>query len=136
MSARKEILIAASIEKVWSTLTEIERWPEWQSDVAVVKLEGPLAVGAIFRWKAKGLKIKSTIKELEPRRRIGWTGSSIGMKAIHIWILESQTRGTRVITLESLSGWFSRLLKIFAPNFLEKSLINSLQVLKIQAERK
>ncbi len=135
LSARKEIVIAAPRERVWAVLTKIERWPEWQPDVSSAKLEGGLAPGTIFRWKAKGLNITSTIQELEPERRISWTGNSIGMQAIHIWALEPADTGTRVITEESLSGWFPRILKIFDPKFLEKSLIDSLQVLKAQAER-
>ncbi len=134
MTARQETFIAAPLEKVWAVQTDIDRWPEWQSDISSAKLEGNLAVGAIFRWKAKGLSITSTIQELEPGRRIGWMGSSIGMKAVHIWIFEPRDNGTRVITEESLSGWFPRILKIFDPTFLEKSLAASLQVLKIQTE--
>jgi len=135
LKARKEVVVAAPLTKVWTVLTEIDSWSEWQPDVSFAKLEGKLAVGAIFRWKAKGLDITSTVQQLEPRRRISWTGRSIGMKAIHIWILKPQDNDTRVITEESLSGWFPQILKIFDRTFLEKSLIRSLQVLKSQAER-
>jgi hypothetical protein len=41
---------------------------------------------------------------------------------------------TRVITEESLSGWLTRLPKLFDPNFLEKSLEASLKLLKNKAE--
>lgn len=135
MTARKDIFIASPLEKVWAVLTDINRWPEWQPDVSSAKLEGNLTVGTIFRWKAKGFSITSTIKELKLGQRIGWTGSSLGMKAAHIWILEQQGNGTRVIIEESLSGWFPRILKIFDPTFLEKSLDKLLQALKIRAEQ-
>jgi len=135
MTARKETFIAAPPGTVWAVLTDIDRWPEWQPDVTSAKLEGDLAVGTTLRWKAKGLGINSTIRELEPGRRIGWTGDSIGMRAIHLWTFEPQEGGTRVITEESLSGWFSRILKLFDQTFLEKSLAGSLQVLKTQAEQ-
>ncbi len=135
MTARKEIFIAAPVENVWGVQTDISRWPEWQPDVTSAKLEGDLAVGATFRWKAKGLSINSSIQELEPGRRIGWTGDSIGMQAIHIWTFEPQEDGTRVITEESLSGWFPRILKLFDSTFLEKSLAGSLQVLKTRVEQ-
>jgi uncharacterized protein YndB with AHSA1/START domain len=135
MTAHRETFIAAPVETVWAVVTDIDRWPEWQSDVTSAKLEGNLAVGATFRWKAKGLSINSTIQELEPGRRIGWTGDAIGMRAIHLWTFEPQEDGTQVITEESLSGWFPRILKLFDPTFLEKSLVGSLQVLKIQTEQ-
>jgi hypothetical protein len=38
------------------------------------------------------------------------------------------------ITEESLSGWPARLMKMFASNFLEKSLEASLQILNTRSE--
>jgi uncharacterized membrane protein len=135
LTARKEIFITAPLETVWSLQSDIERWPTWQSDVSSAKLDGSLAVGTIFRWKAKGLNITSTIQELELGQRISWTGNSIGMKAVHIWMFEPQGNGTHVVTEESLSGWLARILRIFDPAFLEKSLAESLHILKTRAER-
>lgn len=57
------------------------------------------------------------------------------MKAIHIWKFEPQENATRVITEESLSGWLARLLKLFDPAFLDKSLEASLRLLKAKAEQ-
>ena len=135
LKAKKEIVIDAPAGKVWSLLTGIDDWSMWQPDVTSARLEGTLSVGTEFKWKAKGLNITSTIQELEPDKKIGWTGKSIGMKAVHKWTFEPQDHFTNVITEESLSGWFPGLLKIFDPAFLEKSLTGSLQVLKTEAER-
>jgi uncharacterized protein YndB with AHSA1/START domain len=135
LKARKEVVIDAPFDKVWAVLTGIDRWPEWQPDVSSAKLEGDLAVGSIFRWKAKGTKIASVLQILEPKRRIGWTGRSIGMKAVHTWVLDPRGNGTRVVTEESLSGWLPHVLKIFDSAFLEKSLMRSLQVLKTRVEQ-
>ncbi|MFL7893556.1 MAG: SRPBCC family protein [Anaerolineales bacterium] len=134
LKAQKEILISGSIENVWSALTVIDRWAEWQPDVTFAKLDGKLEKGTVFRWKAKGLNITSVIQLLEPIRSIGWTGNSLGMKAIHVWSLEQRNDGTFVKTQESLSGWFPRILKLFDPEFLEKSLVSSLQILKSHVE--
>ncbi|MBO1436108.1 SRPBCC family protein [Meiothermus sp. CFH 77666] len=136
LKARKEIVIGAPLETVWALLTDIERWPQWQPDVSSARLEGELAVGAVFRWKAKGLGIVSTVQALEQGRCIGWTGNSVGMRAVHIWTLEPQGEGVRVATEESLTGWLAQTMKIFDRNFLEKSLEGSLQVLKARAERR
>lgn len=130
----KAIFIAAPLEKVWALQTDIDRWPQWQPDVSSATLEGRLGVGSIFHWKAKGLSITSTIQELEPKRRIAWTGRAMGMKAVHIWTFETRKKGTRVLTQESLSGPIPRIIKLFDPKFLEKSLAESLQVLKDRAE--
>lgn len=135
LAARKEILIAAPVEKVWRIQSAIERWPEWQPDVSSVRLEGALTPGTVFRWKAKGLTITSTLQEVEPPRRISWTGVAPGMQAIHIWLFEPQDNFTRVVTEESLSGWLTHLLKLFDRAFLEKSLEASLQTLKARVEQ-
>ena len=132
--ARKEIFVAAPPEKVWAAETDIERWPQWQPDVSSAKLEGNLAVGSVFRWKGGGLNITSTLVEVQPPRRIGWTGKALGLDAVHIWTFEPQDGGTRVVSEESWSGWLARILKIFSPSILEKSMEKSLQVLKAHVE--
>lgn len=134
LCARAETTIQAPPDKVWSVLTDIGRWPEWQAGVSSAALEGGLAAGASFRWKANGLGITSTIQELEPGRRIGWTGDSLGMQAVHTFTLRPKNGGTRVTTEESISGWLARILKLFDANYLDKSLAGSLQALKTRAE--
>ncbi|MEJ5240080.1 MAG: SRPBCC family protein [Anaerolineales bacterium] len=134
LHAEKDILISAPLEKVWAEITRIDHWPKWQPDVTSAKLDGALATGTMFYWKAKGLNITSTIQIFDPMRSIGWTGKSLGMQAIHIWVFKAHKNGTYVKTKESLSGWFPRVLKFFDPKFLEKSLQNSLQVLKTHME--
>jgi len=134
--SRKEIIIHAPVEKVWQIQTGIESWVNWQPDVSSAQLEGSLATGTVFRWKAKGLAITSTLHTVEPQQRIGWTGVSLGMYAIHNWTFERQgEKNTHVVTEESLSGWLTRLMKLLDPLFLEKSLEASLQILKATAER-
>jgi len=132
--ARSETQIAAPVEKVWALLTHIDGWPAWQPGVSAAKLEGGLSQGSIFRWKANGLSIVSTIRELEPERHIGWTGESLGTYAVHLWYLEPRDQGTYVRVEESLSGWFPRLLKLFMPRFLQKGMEQSLDTLKTQAQ--
>lgn len=132
--AHKEIIIEAPIENVWNTQTDIEGWPTWQPDITSATLDGELKAGTIFHWKAKGLGIISKLHTVEKNRQIGWTGISLGMSAIHNWKFESQGNVTRVITEESLSGWLARLMKLFDPHFLEKSLEASLKILKDRVE--
>lgn len=103
-------------------------------DIATAKLDGDLKAGATFRWKAQGLTIRARLHTVEPERRIGWTGNAPGMYAIHNWTFESRGETTRASTEESLSGWLTRLMKLFNPRFLEKSLEASLQRLKIRSE--
>jgi uncharacterized membrane protein len=134
LKARQELLVDAPVARVWAVQTDIAAWPKWQPDVSSATLEGPLAPGSIFRWKAMGLGITSTLQEVESERRIGWTGRSVGMRAVHRWRFEPRGAHTLVVTEESLSGWFARLLKVFDRKFLDKSLARSLEVLKARVE--
>lgn len=134
LNAKKDILISAPVEQVWSELAKIDQWSTWQPDVTSSKLDGTLEIGTLFYWKAKGLNIISTLQIVEPMHRIGWTGKSLGMQAIHLWTFEQREDCTYVKTEESLAGWFPRILKFLDPKFLEKSLQNSLQVLKVHVE--
>jgi len=134
LSAKKDILISAPLERVWSELTNIDQWSKWQPGLTSSKLDGKLTTGTKFYWKAKGFNITSTLQIVDQMQSIGWTGKSLGMQAIHIWRFEKHPDGTFVQTEESLSGWFPRLLKLFDPKFLETSLQNSLQILKAHVE--
>lgn len=134
--ARKEIIIHAPAEKVWELQTDIENWNRWQPDITSAKLEGALKADTIFRWKAKGLNIVSTLHTVKPLKQIGWTGLSLGMFAIHNWMFEARGKTTLVVTEESLSGWLTRLMILLDPRFLEKSLETSLNNLKFMAENK
>jgi len=136
LAASQTCDIKASVERVWSLMTDIENWPNWQPDITSAKPDSYLKPGTKFRWIAKGLKIDSTIQVYKPQEVIGWTGSSFGMKAIHLWKFEPLgDNRTCVKTEESLSGWFPRVIKIIDPLFLERSLMNSLGVLKTTMEK-
>lgn len=48
----------APVERVWSAVTDVERWPQWWRGVeAVTRVSpgGPLGVGAVYRytWKSR-----------------------------------------------------------------------------------
>jgi hypothetical protein len=122
------------VEYVWQIQTDIENWSKWQPDITSTKLDGDLKAGTTFRWKAKGLNIVSTLHTVKLHRQIGWTGISPGMFAVHNWTFEARGEATLVTTEESLSGWLTRLMKLFDPDFLEKSLETSLQILKTRSE--
>lgn len=133
---RKEMVIAAPLDTVWALVSELERWPDWQPDVKWIKLEGPLAPGSVFRWNSSGLNFTSTLQEVLPKRRIGWTGKTLGLNAVHNWTFEPiDDTHTRVTTEESIAGILSGIIKLLSANFMAESLESALQKLKTAAER-
>jgi uncharacterized protein YndB with AHSA1/START domain len=134
--AADEIDIAASPQAVWEILTDLESWPRWNPDVKSMDAQGELAQGSVFRWKAGPGTITSTIQEVEPARRIAWTGTTFGVKAKHVYRLEARGEGTRVHTEESYEGLVARLLRGSLRKTLEKSLSDGLRHLKTETERR
>jgi uncharacterized protein YndB with AHSA1/START domain len=133
--ARGEIAVAASPEIVWSVLTDIATWPQWNPDVKNASIEGSLASGTQFRWKAGPGTITSTLQSVEPPRRIEWTGTTFGIKAIHVHELERREGTTVVRSAESWDGLPVRLLRRSMGKSLQKAIDAGLSHLKIEAER-
>jgi uncharacterized protein YndB with AHSA1/START domain len=63
-----EIEIAAPPEIVWEVLIAFDSWPSWNPDVKSMSVQGGLAEGSVFRWKAGPGTITSTIGRVEPPR--------------------------------------------------------------------
>ena len=130
-----EIEIAATPEAVWEVLTAFERWPSWNPDVKSMTVQGPVAPGSVFRWKAGPGTITSTIYRVEPPWQIAWTGRTLGIKAIHFWQLEPGEGKTLVRTEESFEGLLARLLRGSMQKTLDNSLADGLRSLKAEVER-
>lgn len=131
---RDEIFVDAPPERVWAVHADIDSWARWRSGVSEARLEEPLATGSVFRWRADGVNIVSTIREVEPERRLSWTGEAFGTRAMHEWTLTARDGGVVVETEESMDGWLVRLLRDSMHNNLEKSLSVWLDDLEREAE--
>jgi len=131
-----EIEIAAAPEAVWEVLTAFERWPSWNRDVKSMSMQGPVAEGSVFRWKAGPGTITSTIQRVEPPRLIAWTGKTLGIRAIHFWHLEPRDGKTFVRTEESYEGALARLLRGSIQKTLDRALADGLAYLKAEVEQR
>jgi len=133
--ASAEALVRAPLDIVWDVQTNLTEWSRWNPDVEYVDMEGSLASGAEFRWKAGGASITSELQEVEPKRRIVWTGKILGIRAIHVWIFEEQVDGTLVRTEESFDGLLARFFAKSLRRMLVSSLAKGLEALKTECER-
>ena len=133
--ASGEVLIAALPEKVWNVMTSIEQWPLWNPEVKWAELRGQLIQGTRFIWKAGPGTITSTIQKVDYERYICWSGTSMGIKAIHTWRLIPVDKQTRVRVEESWEGLIVRLLRSSSQKRLEAALRSGLQYLKTAVER-
>jgi hypothetical protein len=133
---RSELEISAPPEHVWAVLTDFDHWPTWNADVKTMHFDGFVAPGSKFRWKAGPGTIASVIARVEPPSLIGWTGKTLGIKAIHFWMLEAQNGRTLVRTEESYDGLGARVFRGSMQKTLDGALERGLRYLKVEVERR
>jgi len=132
--AEASVRISASRETVWSLMSDVSGWPSWNPGIASASIDGELTRGARVVWKSGPGTIKSTIADVEPGVRLSWTGSLMGIKAIHVWTVDTKDGETTVTTQESWEGLVVRLTKKSSQRALDDALANGLRYLKAAAE--
>ncbi len=128
------IKICAPAQKVWKVMSDIENWPSWNRDIESAKMSGKLSKGTTFTWKSGPGTITSTLEAVDNLKLLGWSGKMFGIKAVHIWRLETNGKFTIVTTEESWSGLIPRLLKGTSKKTLIKAINNGLAQLKTAVE--
>jgi uncharacterized protein YndB with AHSA1/START domain len=130
-----EVVIDAPIDRVWEVLIAIDRWPEWNPDVKSVSVVGPVERGSTFRWKAGPATITSLVEHVERPHVVAWSGRTLGIRALHVWRLESRDGGTLARTEESYDGRVARVLRRSLQKILDNSLADGASYLKAEAEK-
>jgi uncharacterized protein YndB with AHSA1/START domain len=131
-----EIHVEAAPDTVWDVLADIRGWPGWNPDVRSATVDGEVAEGTAFRWKSGPGTIASVLRLVDRPRALGWTGSTLGIRAVHVWHLEPRDGGTFVRTQESFEGALVRLLRGSMQKTLRGSLERMIGSLKSEAERR
>ena len=99
-----EIVIRASLERVWQLHTRIARWSEWNPDIVRAEPSRPAESGAECRWETAGLVSSSFIGEEISLERVAWSGVSNGVTGVHVWTFTPHADGVLVRTEESWEG--------------------------------
>lgn len=135
-TAEGEIPISAPPEMVWAVIADLSAWPTWNSDVKSMAFDGRLEPGSTFRWKSGSASLVSTLQVVEAPREIGWTGKTMGIKAVHIFEFEPMDGGTLARSAESFRGLIPSVLKTYSRKVLRRGIDSILASLKIEAERR
>jgi len=128
------IRIWAPVETVWSLMSDVSGWPRWNPGIASASIDGELTPGAHVVWRSGPGTIKSRIADVRPGERLSWTGSLMGIKAIHVWTLDTDDDVTTVTTQESWAGLVVRLTRRSSQRALDDALASGLGYLKAAAE--
>ncbi len=131
---KANIEINATPIRVWEIISDIENWPSWNDDIKSAKLNGKLAKGTTFTWKAGPGTITSTLEVVDKPQLLGWSGKLFGIQAVHIWRIEPKGEIAIVTTEESWDGLLPKLFKGYSKKTLKKAIDNGLRQLKIAAE--
>jgi carbon monoxide dehydrogenase subunit G len=134
IQGRREITIAAPIERVWEKLSDVASWDtNLEPGVKNIQLENGVTVDGRFTRVKGGAKMKARFAVIEAPREIAWTGAAFGAKVVHRFTLEStDDNSTRVVTEESMAGPLFGLL--FNNKKLDAVLTESLDTLKKASE--
>jgi hypothetical protein len=102
--------IAAPPDRVWTVMSDIERWHEWTASItSIQKLEpGPLAVGLKARVRQPKLPPAVwTVSWVEPGAGFVWVSRAPGVHVTGRHMVEARAGGSRAtlsITYEGLLG--------------------------------
>jgi uncharacterized protein YndB with AHSA1/START domain len=135
-TAEGERRIDAPPDTVFAVLADLERWPSWNPGVRSVTVEGPVAPGTVFRWRAGATSLTSTLQVVDPPHEITWTGTTMGIRAVHTFRLEGAGGRTLARSEESWDGVLPRLLKGYSRRTLATGITKVLAALQVEAERR
>lgn len=127
------IIINAPIEKVWSIILKIEKWPEWNAEITKVRSDGTVQEGSKFEWSYNQSTLNSEIQLIDPPNAISWTTNSKWAKGIYVWQLEQDDKQTIATVGLSLQGTFVILMNNHQRVY--KTLLRWLDFLKSASEK-
>ena len=110
---RVAVDIAATPDRVWAVMRDVERWPEWTASMTSVELVGggPLAVGARARVRQPKLPpADMRVTELVEGRSFTWVATSPGVRARADHEVQAIPGGTRAVLTLDFSGLLGPLV--------------------------
>ena len=133
--AEGRIELTVPPERAWDVMADFERWPSWNPEVRSMTLDGPVAEGTEFRWKAGPATIVSTLRLVDRPNALGWSGRTMGVRALHVWRFEPVNGGSTVRMEESFEGLVATLMRERLQRQLDASTSTGLEALKAAAEK-
>jgi uncharacterized membrane protein len=103
--------VAAPPERVWTVMSDIERWPEWTPSVKSIKRldGGPLRQGSRARIRQpRLLPAVWTVTDIEPNRSFSWKTGSPGVWVVARHAVEPSPGGARATLSLQFGGLLGR----------------------------
>ncbi|MDU0313120.1 SRPBCC family protein [Phycicoccus sp. M110.8] len=135
------VWIDRPVEEVYAYTVDLDRWPQWRSDVVGGELltEGPMRVGSQARGLAlvlgRTVPIDVEVTVLQPGSAFGYRPTRGPLRTNNLYTFESQQGGTLVVLTDEirLKGVF-RLFQPVMPAFVRSGYRKNLANLKATLE--
>ena len=133
--------VAASAATVWGILVDFERWSSWNPSVPSIR--GDARVGSTLALtlampRRPSAKVKATITELDPERRVSWHGNVGGDRffaGTREFEIDPQPDGTVLVThVETVTGLFFPVFRAIMGRAIQEHHDNLNTALKDRAE--
>ncbi len=138
MEQRVDIEVAASPERVWDVLVDVERWPQWTDSVSSVRLldARPLAVGSRVAISQPRIPTGTyTVTALRPGRSFTWEQRQPGSTVqAHHQCSPLPDGGTRLELQVVMSGPLGRIVGRVYRGLTQRYLALEAAGLKARAE--
>jgi uncharacterized protein YndB with AHSA1/START domain len=129
--------ISAPQDRVWATIMDVERWPEWTASISSIEklAPGDLKVGSKVRIKQPKLPPTVwTVTRIEPGHLMEWQATAPGSKTVAWHVAEAEGEGAKATLGIDQSGVFFALTGWYFDK-LTRSYVNmELEGLKKRAE--
>jgi uncharacterized membrane protein len=117
--------IAATPERVWHVITDVESWPQWTRSMTAVKRldDGPLRVGSRARVKQPGLpSLVWQVTDIAEGVEFTWVTRTAGVTATAIHRLDETPAGARLTLTVAWDGAFAGVVAAMAGKQTRKYL--------------
>ncbi len=133
----REVEIAATPERVWAVMSDVERWPEWTRSVSRVRLYtgAPIEVGSRAIVKQPRFPAAQwLVTDVEPERGFVWVSIGPGLTVTGRHEIVPTAAGCRVTLSLEYDGMFGALLLRFTRGITERYVGLEADGLKRRAE--
>ena len=138
MASEQSIAIDAPREKVWTVMSDVERWPEWTASVTSVALlaKAPFAVGSQARLCQPRLPVAVwTVTACEPEHSFTWQTGVPGVRTVAGHRVEATgSKSTRVTLSISWRGPLASFIGLLYRKWSRRSVGMEAQGLKQRCE--
>jgi uncharacterized membrane protein len=107
--------IAATPQRLWEVLADVERWPTWTASMRRVELldDRPFGPGSRARVEQPRMRpLTWTVTAFEPDRVLTWESTAPGVRTVAVHLVEPLGTGSRLTLVVTHGGPLAPLVRL------------------------